>query len=229
MVNTNSYFPVLFFFILLPPFHSLCMSLDTISCFEFLNLEFSPMFSIVTLYGLKKTWCVTKPSSSESELQNNINYACQVINCGAIQMGGSCYEPRQLASHASVVINLFYQQNGRRDFTCYFSNSGLIVLSDPKLRIINDPGGNHSFTTSIPKRMEYRKKYKARTVLYSVNNLTWRSYIIRKPSPLGGVSSFLSLWEKGLQASTVRSAAAANATKTAASSEHVTCCAPTCT
>ncbi|KAL9329061.1 hypothetical protein ACSQ67_004064 [Phaseolus vulgaris] len=85
-------------------------------------------------YGLEaqKSWCVAKPSSSDSELQNNIEYACNLLgDCKMIQPGGSCFDPNNLMNHASVVMNQFYAYNGGNGWNCYFSGSGLVVVNDP--------------------------------------------------------------------------------------------------
>ncbi|KAK8951847.1 Glucan endo-1,3-beta-D-glucosidase [Platanthera zijinensis] len=78
-----------------------------------------------------KTWCVAKPSTKEEDLQNNIQFACSKIDCGLIQRGGPCFDPQTSISHASVVMNLYYQSAGRHSWNCYFGGSGLIVVTDP--------------------------------------------------------------------------------------------------
>ncbi|KAH9749352.1 X8 domain-containing protein [Citrus sinensis] len=81
-----------------------------------------------------KTWCVAKPSSSEAELAANIDFACnQIQNCNIIQEGGPCYYPNTAINHASVVMNLYYQLNGRNNWNCDYRASGLTTLSDPSM------------------------------------------------------------------------------------------------
>ncbi|KAJ7968890.1 glucan endo-1,3-beta-glucosidase-like [Quillaja saponaria] len=80
----------------------------------------------------QNTWCVAKPSTIDAELSSNIEYACnQLRDCYLIQEGGSCYNPNTLINHASVVMNLYYQSNGRNNWNCDFRGSGLIVGTDP--------------------------------------------------------------------------------------------------
>ncbi|KAI3827076.1 hypothetical protein L1987_01139 [Smallanthus sonchifolius] len=76
-------------------------------------------------------WCVAKPSASDEELQNNINYACTYVDCKMIRPGGSCYEPQKLVNKASVAMNLYYQTNGRNYWNCDFKASGIIAVTDP--------------------------------------------------------------------------------------------------
>ncbi|XP_056684744.1 major pollen allergen Ole e 10-like isoform X2 [Spinacia oleracea] len=80
-----------------------------------------------------QTWCVAKASANEVELGNNIEYACNQIgvDCSIIQEGGPCYYPTNLINHASVVMNLYYQKAGRAAFNCDFSNSAVVVVTDP--------------------------------------------------------------------------------------------------
>ncbi|BAT74119.1 hypothetical protein VIGAN_01171900 [Vigna angularis var. angularis] len=85
-------------------------------------------------YGLEaqKSWCVAKPSSSDSTLENNIQYACSILgDCKMIQPGGSCFDPNNLLNHASVVMNQYYAFSGGNGWNCYFAGSGLIAVSDP--------------------------------------------------------------------------------------------------
>ncbi|KAD3337828.1 hypothetical protein E3N88_33349 [Mikania micrantha] len=76
-------------------------------------------------------WCVAKPSTSDEELQNNIDYACTYVDCRIIRPGGSCYEPQKLVNKASVAMNLYYQANGRNYWNCDFKSSGIIAVTDP--------------------------------------------------------------------------------------------------
>ncbi|KAH9749351.1 X8 domain-containing protein [Citrus sinensis] len=110
-----------------------------------LSLPFLPLPLLLLLFffasggilklanGQMKTWCVAKPSSSEAELAANIDFACnQIQNCNIIQEGGPCYYPNTAINHASVVMNLYYQLNGRNNWNCDYRASGLTTLSDPK-------------------------------------------------------------------------------------------------
>ncbi|KAI7733509.1 hypothetical protein M8C21_015730 [Ambrosia artemisiifolia] len=76
-------------------------------------------------------WCVAKPSTSDEELQNNINYACTYVDCKMIRPGGVCFEPQKLENRASVAMNLYYQANGRNYWNCDFKGSGIIAVTDP--------------------------------------------------------------------------------------------------
>lgn len=76
-------------------------------------------------------WCVAKSGASATDLQNNINYACGYIDCKPIQSGGACFDPNNVQSHASYVMNTYYQANGLHDYDCDFKGTGVVTSSDP--------------------------------------------------------------------------------------------------
>ncbi|KAJ8760313.1 hypothetical protein K2173_011866 [Erythroxylum novogranatense] len=79
-----------------------------------------------------KKWCVAKAEASEQALQSNINYGCsQGVDCKPIQAGGVCFDPNNVRSHASFVMNSYYQTHGRNDFNCDFGNTGVLTNLDP--------------------------------------------------------------------------------------------------
>ncbi|KAF2318795.1 hypothetical protein GH714_010757 [Hevea brasiliensis] len=63
-----------------------------------------------------KRWCVPKASATVQALQANIDYVCsQGVDCRPIQASGVCFDPNSVWSHASFVMNSFYQTHGARD------------------------------------------------------------------------------------------------------------------
>ncbi|KAK6932495.1 X8 domain [Dillenia turbinata] len=80
-----------------------------------------------------KTWCIAKPSSNETALSNNLQYACdnEMVDCGILEEGNACFCPNTLINHASIAMNLYYQANGHNYWDCDFMKSGLITISDP--------------------------------------------------------------------------------------------------
>ncbi|KAI3739647.1 hypothetical protein L2E82_30058 [Cichorium intybus] len=81
----------------------------------------------------QSTWCVAKPSASEAELYNNLYYSCGYVNCDMIHPEGSCFEPQTLINQASVVMNAYYQKQGRNYWNCDFNKSALITVVDPSM------------------------------------------------------------------------------------------------
>ncbi|KAJ3679387.1 hypothetical protein LUZ60_017398 [Juncus effusus] len=100
-------------------------------CFTFLILYLLSGGTSVKLVHAEKTWCIAKPGTADTSLQDNIEYACSQVNCWPIRKGGPCFYPNTLISHASVAMNIYYQANGRNDWNCDFSGTGLIVTTDP--------------------------------------------------------------------------------------------------
>ena len=80
---------------------------------------------------LQKTWCIANPLSNNSVLASNIEYVCSQLDCRMIQPNGPCFEPDTQMHHASFLMNLYYQANGRHLANCDFRNSGLVSLTDP--------------------------------------------------------------------------------------------------
>ncbi|KAK2413488.1 O-Glycosyl hydrolase family 17 protein [Trifolium repens] len=77
-------------------------------------------------------WCVPKPDASNEALQANINYVCsQKVDCRPIQPGGLCFAPNNVRALATYAMNAYYQANGRHDFNCDFSNSGVVTSINP--------------------------------------------------------------------------------------------------
>ncbi|EOA33867.1 hypothetical protein CARUB_v10021358mg [Capsella rubella] len=92
---------------------------------------FISFFVIHSLHVSAKTWCVSDPSASEAQLQVNLDWLCGNLDCGIVKSGGSCYEPNTVASHASYMMNVYYQLNGATKEACYFTLSGRIIESNP--------------------------------------------------------------------------------------------------
>ncbi|XP_028072254.1 glucan endo-1,3-beta-D-glucosidase [Camellia sinensis] len=97
----------------------------------FLLLLSSISVGTLKLVNGQKTWCVAKPSSSDSTLLENINYACSQVDCRILRKGCPCFSPDNLINHASIVMNLYYQCKGRNKWNCDFKNSALITMTDP--------------------------------------------------------------------------------------------------
>ncbi|XP_010511589.1 PREDICTED: major pollen allergen Ole e 10-like [Camelina sativa] len=80
-----------------------------------------------------KTWCVSAASATDAQLQANIDWACTIgtVDCVKINPGGPCYEPNTLTSHASFVMNEYYQLHGATEEACDFNHTGQIINANP--------------------------------------------------------------------------------------------------
>ncbi|CAA0808453.1 Carbohydrate-binding X8 domain superfamily protein [Striga hermonthica] len=74
-----------------------------------------------------KTFCVAKPSTDDTALKNNIAF----LQNSGIKLSEPCSKPSTNINIASVLMNSYYQANGRNAHNCDFADSGLITLTDP--------------------------------------------------------------------------------------------------
>jgi hypothetical protein len=83
----------------------------------------------------RTSWCIASSKASEIDLQNALDWACGPgnVDCTAIQPSQPCFEPDNLASHASFAFNSYYQQNGASDVACSFGGTGVKVDKDPSM------------------------------------------------------------------------------------------------
>ncbi|KAI9157079.1 hypothetical protein LWI28_016626 [Acer negundo] len=90
----------------------------------------SPLPSPTETTAGGKRWCVAKADASDQVLQANIDYACEKgVDCKPIQKGGDCFDSTSLKSHASFVMNAFYNIHGRKN--CHFGQSGVLTTTNP--------------------------------------------------------------------------------------------------
>ncbi|KAJ0044547.1 hypothetical protein Pint_05101 [Pistacia integerrima] len=81
-----------------------------------------------------KKWCLPKRGAEIEALQSNIDYVCGLgLDCGAIQVGGSCFLPNTVRAHAAYAMNVYYQAMGRNDYDCDFKQTGAISDVDPSM------------------------------------------------------------------------------------------------
>ncbi|KAH0461569.1 hypothetical protein IEQ34_009144 [Dendrobium chrysotoxum] len=78
-----------------------------------------------------KRWCIAYPGANPGNLQRDINNICSSIDCSSIKPGGSCYQPNDLVSHASVVFNLYYKAHSSQPSACNFGGDAMFSLADP--------------------------------------------------------------------------------------------------
>ncbi|CAI0543625.1 unnamed protein product [Linum tenue] len=83
--------------------------------------------------GTTKTWCIASSNATQLDLQNAVDWACSTgnVDCSPIQPSQPCFQPDNLASHASYAFNAYYQQNGATDIACTFGGTGVRVDKDP--------------------------------------------------------------------------------------------------
>ncbi|XP_059317702.1 major pollen allergen Ole e 10-like [Lycium ferocissimum] len=97
------------------------------------RLPAQPLPKPAALLGKKLLTVMPKVNATDAQLQANLNWAChnQGVNRGPVQVGGPCFSPNTVRSHAAFVMNSYYQIKGRDDFNCDFLGSGVIIFADP--------------------------------------------------------------------------------------------------
>ncbi|CAI0543620.1 unnamed protein product [Linum tenue] len=88
--------------------------------------------------GTTKTWCIASSNATQLDLQNAVDWACSTgnVDCSPIQPSQPCFQPDNLASHASYAFNAYYQQNGATDIACTFGGTGVRVDKDPNMVLL---------------------------------------------------------------------------------------------
>ncbi|KAF5732599.1 putative hydrolase [Tripterygium wilfordii] len=102
-------------------------------------------------------WCVAKNNAEDQAIQQSLDWACGQggADCGPIQQGGPCYDPKDLPKTASFAFNDYYAKNGRTDDACDFSNTAALTSLNPSYGNCRFPSsstvknGNISDTTGI--------------------------------------------------------------------------------
>ncbi|KAG6586415.1 Glucan endo-1,3-beta-glucosidase 8, partial [Cucurbita argyrosperma subsp. sororia] len=80
---------------------------------------------------MDKKWCVLNPNVKDWEgLADNIDYACSLSDCTALEYGSSC---NQLTAegNASYAFNMYFQMNSQKRWNCEFSGLAMVTEQDP--------------------------------------------------------------------------------------------------
>ncbi|KAK6159752.1 hypothetical protein DH2020_003133 [Rehmannia glutinosa] len=77
-------------------------------------------------------WCIAQANAPSDKLQAFINYACGVVDCTAIQPGGTCFDPNTIVSHASYALNLVYKNGGTCNLDVITSTTFMPTLDDTR-------------------------------------------------------------------------------------------------
>ncbi|KAL1195720.1 Glucan endo-1,3-beta-glucosidase [Cardamine amara subsp. amara] len=81
-----------------------------------------------------KQWCIAASNSNDKQLEDNITFACALgVDCRPILPSGACFKPNTTFSHASYLMNSYYESHGRTNDACFFffPNSGILTTWDP--------------------------------------------------------------------------------------------------
>ncbi|XP_057971487.1 glucan endo-1,3-beta-glucosidase 2-like isoform X2 [Malania oleifera] len=80
-----------------------------------------------------QTYCTAKEGADPKMLQAGLDWACGPgkVNCSTLLQGGQCYEPDNVAAHASYAFNAYYRKEGMTPDACNFKGVAAITTSDP--------------------------------------------------------------------------------------------------
>lgn len=80
-----------------------------------------------------QTYCTAKESADKKMLQAALDWACGPgkVDCSALLQGQPCYEPDNVASHATYAFDVYYHKMGKAADACDFNGVATITTTDP--------------------------------------------------------------------------------------------------
>lgn len=81
------------------------------------------------------TYCVAKDGADPKMLQAALDWACGpgTVDCSQLMQGKSCYEPDNVAAHATYAFDAYYHQMAMADGTCSFNGVATVTSTDPSM------------------------------------------------------------------------------------------------
>ncbi|VFQ63105.1 unnamed protein product [Cuscuta campestris] len=83
---------------------------------------------------MHKRWCILNPEveeiSNDDELARNVDYACSLSDCTALEYGSSCNH-LSARGNASYAFNMYYQFKNQNEWDCDFSGLAVVTDVDP--------------------------------------------------------------------------------------------------
>ncbi|KAK9091511.1 hypothetical protein Sjap_024688 [Stephania japonica] len=80
-----------------------------------------------------QTYCTAREGADPKMLQAALDWACGPgkVDCSPLVQGQPCYEPDNVAAHASYAFDAYYRKMGMGSGTCYFNGVATVTTSDP--------------------------------------------------------------------------------------------------
>ncbi|KAI7745290.1 hypothetical protein M8C21_017211 [Ambrosia artemisiifolia] len=96
------------------------------------------------------THCTAKEGADKKMLQAALDWACGPgkVNCSALLQGQPCYEPDNVAAHATFAFDSYYHMMGKGEGTCDFNGVAMLTTTDPShgsCQFIESDGMNGTF------------------------------------------------------------------------------------
>ncbi|XP_004243401.1 PLASMODESMATA CALLOSE-BINDING PROTEIN 5 [Solanum lycopersicum] len=91
-------------------------------------------------------WCVAKNNAEDTALQSALDWACGPggANCGPIQPGGPCYDPKDIQKTASYVFNDYFIKHGMTEDACNFDDNAALISINPSHNGCKFPSSKNS-------------------------------------------------------------------------------------
>uniref|UniRef100_A0A803QRE5 glucan endo-1,3-beta-D-glucosidase n=1 Tax=Cannabis sativa TaxID=3483 RepID=A0A803QRE5_CANSA len=80
-----------------------------------------------------QTYCTAKEGADKKMLQAALDWACGPgkVDCSALLQGQPCYEPDDVAAHATYAFDAYYHKMGKAAGSCDFNGVATITTTDP--------------------------------------------------------------------------------------------------
>ncbi|CAN1175020.1 PLASMODESMATA CALLOSE-BINDING PROTEIN 3 [Linum perenne] len=113
------------------------------------------------------SWCVAKPTVSDTVLQRALDYACGTgADCKMIQPTGPCFQPNTVSAHSSFAFNSYWQKGKAAGGSCDFGGTAMIVTIDPSATV-----GVSSRPTSRLSWSQTRRKKGKKISSHPIDNI----------------------------------------------------------
>ncbi|GFP92646.1 glucan endo-1 3-beta-glucosidase 2 [Phtheirospermum japonicum] len=91
-----------------------------------------------------QTYCMVKPGADAKMLQAALDWACGPgkVDCSPLLQGQACYEPDNVAAHATYAFDTYYHQTGRTPGSCDFNGVATITTTNPSHGTCIFPGSS---------------------------------------------------------------------------------------
>ncbi|XP_042501751.1 glucan endo-1,3-beta-glucosidase 3-like isoform X2 [Macadamia integrifolia] len=95
-----------------------------------------------------QTFCTASSGADPKMLQAALDWACGPgkVDCSPLLQGKPCYEPDNVAAHASYAFDTYYRQMGMASGTCYFNGVASVTTTDPSHGSCIFPGSGKNGT-----------------------------------------------------------------------------------
>ncbi|KAK4742988.1 hypothetical protein SAY87_000989 [Trapa incisa] len=86
-----------------------------------------------------QTFCVAKEGSDKKMLQAGLDWACGPgkVDCSPMLQGQPCYDPDNVAAHATYAFNSYYQRMAKSPGSCDFKGVATVTTTDPSMMLFS--------------------------------------------------------------------------------------------